>query len=116
MGTWKLNACPMDGGGLVVAGGRIVSAWRREHDIFLASPGEKEVDLGSGIDVSISAGSSGVYTIWTTPAGIQAMLPGKKEATPISKSGSFPNVVALPGGHALAAWEADGRIIVQQLP
>ena len=55
-GTWQLNACPMDGGGLVVVGGRIVSAWRREHDIYLASPGEKEVDLGSGVDVSIAAG------------------------------------------------------------
>jgi hypothetical protein len=63
MGTWQLNACPMDGGGLVVAGGRIVTAWRREHEIYLATPGEKEVDLGSGIDVSIAAGSSGLYAI-----------------------------------------------------
>ncbi len=116
MGTWQLNACPMDGGGLVIAGGRIVSAWRREHDIFLASPGEKEVDLGSGVDVSIAAGSSGVYAVWSTPAGIKAMLPGNKEAAPIAKTGSFPNVVSLPGGHALAAWEDDGRIVVQQLP
>jgi hypothetical protein len=115
-GTWKINGCPMDGGGLVVANGRIVSAWRREHDIFLASPGENEVDLGSGTDVSISAGPGGVYTIWSTPAGIQAMLPGKKEPAPISKAGSFPNVVALPGRHALAAWEDEGRIFVQQLP
>jgi hypothetical protein len=100
----------------VVAGGRVVTAWRREKDIFLASPGEKEVDLGTGVDVSISARSSGVYAIWSTPTGIQAMLPGKKEASPIAKAGSFPNVVGLPGGHALAAWEDDGRIIVQQLP
>lgn len=114
-GTWQLNACPMDGGGLVVAGGRIVSAWRREKDIFLASPGEKEVDLGSGIDVSIAAGPSGVYAIWSTPAGIQALLPGKKVALSIAKAGSFPNVVSLPNGHALAAWEDDGRILVQQL-
>ena len=116
MGTWQLNACPMDGGGLVVAGGRVVSVWRREHDIFLASPGKKEIDLGSGMDVSVAAGSRGVYAVWSTPAGIQALLPDKKEPASISKAGSFPNVVALTGGHALAAWEEDGRIVVQQLP
>jgi hypothetical protein len=44
------------------------------------------------------------------------MLPGSKEAAPIAKTGSFPNVVSLQGGHALAAWEDGGRIVVQQLP
>jgi hypothetical protein len=38
-GTWKLNACPMDGGGLTSAGGRTVTAWRRNGEIFMAEPG-----------------------------------------------------------------------------
>ena len=32
-GTWKLEACPMDGGGIAVRDGQIASAWRREHDV-----------------------------------------------------------------------------------
>jgi hypothetical protein len=39
-GTWKLNACPMDGGGLTNAGGRTVTAWRRNGEIFMAEPGQ----------------------------------------------------------------------------
>jgi hypothetical protein len=47
-GTWKLNACPMDGGALALLNNRVVTVWRRGHDIFLASPGEKEERFGTG--------------------------------------------------------------------
>ncbi len=33
-GTWKLDACPMDGGGMAFDRGRIVTVWRRESEIF----------------------------------------------------------------------------------
>lgn len=46
--TWKLNACPMDGGGLAVSGSSIFTAWRREHSLFLDQPGEPEIPLGKG--------------------------------------------------------------------
>src|SRR5206468_968 len=46
-GTWKLDACPMDGGGIAVHDGQVASAWRREHDIYLAAYGAF-VRLGSG--------------------------------------------------------------------
>ena len=41
-GTWMLNACPMDGGGLAHADGRTITAWRRDLEIFLAEPGKPE--------------------------------------------------------------------------
>ena len=77
-GTWQLNACPMDGGGLVISQNRVVTAWRREHEIFLASPGEKEVGIGEGVDVALAAAPSGVYAIWSTPTGIRALTAGKE--------------------------------------
>jgi hypothetical protein len=94
-GTWKLNACPMDGGGLAIRQGRIVSAWRRDLSVFLASPGEVEKEIGEGTDVSISAGIQGVYTIWTAPNGIRALTPGHTGAISMSAKGSFPSIVAL---------------------
>jgi hypothetical protein len=112
-GTWRLNACPMDGGGLVISQNRVVTAWRREHEIFLAAPGEKEVGIGEGVDVAIAAAPDGVYAVWSTPAGIRALLPGKKESIDLAPKGTFPNVVVLPTGRALAAWEDDGRIYIQ---
>ena len=45
----------MDGGGIAIAQDRIVTAWRREHEIFLDSPGEKEVGIGEGVDVALAA-------------------------------------------------------------
>lgn len=116
VGSWQLNACPMDGGGLVVSQGRVVTAWRRDREIFLDSPGEKEVAEGEGIDVALAAGKSGVYSVWVTPTNVMALVPGKKQAIALGPKGAFPAVVGLPGGGALAAWEADGGIAIQPVP
>ncbi len=114
-GTWPLNACPMDGGGIAVAHNHVVTAWRREHEIFLASPGEKETGIGEGVDVSIAAGPEGVGAVWSTTTGIRALLQGQKEAISVAQKGAFPNIVWLPNGDALAAWELDGTIQIQEL-
>jgi BNR repeat-like domain len=115
-GTWRLNACPMDGGGIAIAQNRIVTAWRRDHDIFLDSPGEKEVGVGEGSDVALAAAARGVYAIWSTLAGIRALLPGRKEPIAIAPKGTFPAITALRNGHALAAWEDNGTIQIQAVP
>ena len=113
-GTWKINACPMDGGGIATVNGRVVTAWRREHDLFLAAAGESEKRIGTGVDVAIAAGDDGVYAILSTPSGIQAMLPRKAQPIEIAPKGSFPSVVALGRG-AIAAWEDDGQITIQKI-
>lgn len=115
-GTWPLNACPMDGGGIGIAKNRVVTAWRRDHEIFLASPGETEVRIGEGTDVSVAAVPGGVYAVWSSATGVQALAPGKKEPVVLGPKGTFPNIVALANGHALAAWEDEGVIRVQELP
>ena len=115
-GTWRLNACPMDGGGIAIDQNRIVTAWRREHEIFLASPGENEVSMGEGVDVALAAAGHGVYGIWSTPAGVRALLPGKKESIVLAPKGAFPNITALPSGDALAAWEDEGKILIRPVP
>jgi hypothetical protein len=115
-GTWRLNACPMDGGGIAIAQKRIVTAWRREHEIFLASPGEREVGIGEGADVALAAAANGVYAIWSTPDGMRALLPGKKESIALAPKGAFPNIIALRNGSALAAWEDDGTIQIRPVP
>lgn len=115
-GTWPLNACPMDGGGIAVAGKRAVTAWRRDGEVFLAAPGEAETKLGKGIDVAVAAGTDGsVYAVWTSKAGLLASKPGVKDPVTLAPKGTFPTVVALTGGGALAAWESDGRIELQPL-
>jgi len=109
-GTWKLDACPMDGGGLVWDHGQPVSAWRRDQDVFLARPGTAETRLGSGKDVAIAAGKNGVYVAWSAGSGIEIVAPGDKQPRRLAPDGSFVNLVALEDGSILAAWESAGAI------
>jgi hypothetical protein len=114
-GTWKLDACPMDGGGVAVHDGQVASAWRREHDIYLALPGRPEVKIGSGQDVAFAANSRGFYTAWSTPSGIELFAPGDTAPSRLSNAGTFPALVAVPDGGMLAAWEEGGTIATARL-
>jgi hypothetical protein len=113
-GTWKLNACPMDGGGVAVRNGEIWSAWRREHDVYLAEPGKPEVRLGAGENIALAANAKGAYSVWSSARGIEALMPGAKPIV-ISDKGAFPAIVALPDGAVLAVWEDDNAIAVRRL-
>lgn len=115
-GTWKINACPMDGGGLVLDHGQVVTAWRRESDIFLDRPGAPETRLAEGKDVAIAAGAKGTYVVWSTAQGIEGLSPGAKVPVKLSEDGAFPVVASLPDGSALVAWEEKGSIRVGRLP
>lgn len=113
-GTWKLDACPMDGGGIALRDGKIVTAWRREHDIYFAHNGH-ETKLGTGMDPALAAGAKGAYMAWTRDKGIDAVIPGHSENVRLSDSGAFPALLALPDGAVLAAWEQDGAIATKRL-
>ena len=107
-GTWPLTGCPMDGGGLAAEGGKVVSAWRRESMLFLAEAGKGEQQIGSGKDVALAMSGERVRAIWTNGTKIEWWSGGKTSV--LSETGAFPAILALPGGEALAAWEADGVI------
>jgi hypothetical protein len=114
-GTWKINACPMDGGGIVRDGSKTITAWRREEDIFVAEPGKAELKVGTGKDVAIAANKERTYALWVAGGGLQAWnSAGKPEV--LAKEAAFPSIVALPGGGFLAAWEAGGSIGMRALP
>jgi len=110
-GSWKLDACPMDGGGLAVnKQGKLVSVWRRESEVFLAEPGSPEQRIEAGKDAAIAIGTNGVYTVWTHNGAIRARIPGKPEPVVLAPMGSFPQLVAVPDGPVIAAWEDGGQI------
>jgi photosystem II stability/assembly factor-like uncharacterized protein len=116
-GTWPLEACPMDGGGLVVApSGSLISVWRRADTVYMTPEGGNEVKLEEGKDAAIAMGSSGVYTIWTHGSSIHAKIPGKPGIETLDSEGGYPNLVATPQGQVIAAWENKGKITVQPLP
>lgn len=114
-GTWKINACPMDGGGFVLDGTRVVSAWRRESNIFLAEPNQPEQDLGPGKDVAITRTKRGNYLAWTRETAIVALTPGHREPETLGANGGFVTLLPLPDGSVLAAWESQGNIETRRL-
>jgi hypothetical protein len=113
LGTWKLDACPMDGGGIAVRSGQIATAWRRDHAIYLAESGKPEVKVGTGMDVAFGANSQGFYVVWSTPGGIE--MHGPDGSKHLSDVGAFPATVKLPDGGMLVAWEENGAIATSRL-
>jgi hypothetical protein len=112
-GSWPLNACPMDGGGLAVSANRTVTAWRRGENVFLAEPGRPETQIGSGKDVALALGGDRTYVIWNNGTAIELWAGGKIEV--LSRTGAFPALLSLPQGGVLAAWEEDGGIRIRRL-
>ncbi|MEZ5403545.1 MAG: sialidase family protein [Bryobacteraceae bacterium] len=110
-GTWKIDACPMDGGGLAVsATGKIYTVWRRENSIFVALPGSPESELGRGKDPAIAAGlNDDVFAVWTASDGIRSRSSREDRETLLSPSGAYPQVI-YTGKRILAVWEQDGGI------
>ena len=98
--------------------GGAVSPSAGEHDGGGAYTrrGALQIGLGQGVDVSLAAASKGVYAVWSSQAGLKALLPGRSAPVAVAPRGAFPSVVGLPDGRALAAWEEDGKIVVHPLP
>jgi hypothetical protein len=113
--SWKLEACPMDGGSFTVSDNRVSSAWRRESSIYLVQAGRAEQLLGPGKDVAMASTPRGHSVAWTRENHIVALSPGAKEAL-ILGSGAFVSLLALPNGQVLAAWESSGAIESRLLP
>jgi hypothetical protein len=109
-GTWKINACPMDGGGLVMDQGQPVAAWRRDKDVFLARYGQAETRVGSGHDIAVVSAPKGIYVAWTAEHGLEILKPGAAKPVQLNPAGAFVNLVTLPDGALLAAWELNGAI------
>ena len=114
-GTWKLDACPMDGGGIAVDHGEVVTAWRSGKEIFVAKPGRRELRVAEGKDVTVAAGAKGIYLAFSSDKGLQVLTPGSKVPVQIAAEGGYPNLVALGDGSVLAAWEENGLIHTTQL-
>jgi hypothetical protein len=114
-GSWKLDACPMDGGALVLgATGSAATVWRRELDVYFAIPGEREVRLGSGRNPMLDQRGGRTFVVWQDgPRIILKTLPQGTES--VVGDGRLPQVLATPDGRALVAWERDGRVYFRKM-
>jgi hypothetical protein len=112
-GTWRLEACPMDGGGLALdRTGRPVTVWRREESLFLTDGATPERSLGPGRNPAAVTTAAGTYLAWTEGKGVRVQKPGGAAAETVAGEGGFPALAALADGTVVVAWESNGSVVV----
>ena len=107
-GTWPLDGCPMDGGGVALRGPRLLSIWRREKHLYASSGPGIEVRLGEGKNAAIALGATGAVEAWEDSGGIRL----HRTTTALAEHfgpGIAPSLAAAPtGALVLLAWERPG--------
>ena len=108
-GSWKLNGCPMDGGGLAIdKNGTPETVWRREGKIYAATPGMPEKEIGEGRSCSIETINNKNIYAWTENGNVIVMKPGGMKIN-LGK-GSLPLVKALNNEKVICVWENEKQI------
>lgn len=107
-GAWKLDACPMDGGGLVVDGAGVRTVWRRGDTVYEARPGKPEREIAKGKNPT----AAGSWTAWTSGEDFYVAKSGSAAR---NNKGAYPALVDAGEGRAILAYEVEGRIITDTL-
>ncbi len=117
-GSWKLNACPMDGGALAIDGsGAVSTIWRREGSIFVCEPGKEERMLGQGQQPWVAMGPQGPVYAWIQSKNGRLMLlePGAREPRVVAEKANDP-VLASSKSRVMLVWEdASGSARIRSL-
>lgn len=102
-GTWKINGCPMDGGGLVIdKSGKLKTIWQREGEVFVSNSSITEQKIGLGRSPSIAAKDEQLYIVYSKGGDIMSIDSDSSVPTKIG-DGTSPKVLALKDG-ALYFW------------
>jgi hypothetical protein len=108
-GSWALNGCPMDGGGLVIdKNGTPETVWRRHNKIYLCRPGNSEIEIGDGRSCTIeSVNGKNVYA-WTENGHVIISKPrGLKKNL---GKGALPVIKSINNEHIICVWENENKI------
>ena len=110
IGSWTLNACPMDGGGLAAGpGGDLTAIWRREGTVFLSTSANPEQRIGDGRDAVVALSGAHRDVAWSAEAGVTLLRDGRSL---VLGPGRFPSLVASPD-RSVVAWEHQGHTTVR---
>jgi hypothetical protein len=108
-GSWALNGCPMDGGGLSIdKNGYVQTVWKRQNKIYACEPGKPEKEIGEGRSCTMeSVNEKNVYA-WTEKGEIIILRPGgpKKKLG----RGSVPVIKCISDQYTICVWENEKQI------
>lgn len=107
-GSWKLDGCPMDGGGLEVnENGKVQTVWKREGKIYAAMPGIPESEIGEGRGCTIETVNNQNVYAYTKNGEVVFRKPQGQE---VLGKGSQPVLKALDKEHVICVWENDKQL------
>ena len=113
--SWKLDACPMDGGALGLDdAGRPLSVWRREESVYYTGPNGGEQLIGNGKNPMMSVRGTTTYLVWDSGGQIRLRILPSTSDVDVGR-GRLPQVLATNDGAALVAWESDGKIYTRRV-
>lgn len=108
--AWPLEACPMDGGSIAVAGSRVATVWRRERSIYLVDGTLAERLLGVGEQPWVAMTSNGPVVTWIRKRGdtLYLLTPGASSPSHLASGAADPVVAVAPSGTGpvVVVWEA----------
>lgn len=109
LGTWKLNGCPMDGGGVSIDNsGSIHTAWKREGSVFYCKLGEREREISTGRGVSIT--TTGTKPLVSYQDNGLVSLVSLDNQKLFTNKGSALKSLILSDNKILCVWEEDDKI------
>ena len=110
-GSWTLNGCPMDGGGMVIDNnGEVQTVWRRKSKIYASTLHSRENEIGEGKSCTIETVNGKNVFAWTENGEIVVIMSrGQKK---VLGKGSQPVLKALNNEHVICVWENDKQILV----
>ncbi|NRF40104.1 hypothetical protein [Pedobacter foliorum] len=109
-GTWKLDGCPMDGGGLSISDkGLISAAWQRNGDIYYWTENQTEKKVATGRGVTMTQNSDNPMIAWQEKGNVMVMNLNKNTSKEIGK-GSSIRLYTLNNAKLLCVWEDDKNI------
>ena len=113
-GDWKLNGCPMDGGGLAITRtNEVKTIWRRESKIYTATPGQPEQMVGEGKGCIIDAGNGKQFFAWTENGDI-VITDGSGTRKVLGK-GSQPTIKILDQNRLICVYTKDEQVMATVL-
>ena len=100
VGTWPLNACPMDGGSVAVAAnGTVTTFWQRDGRMFECVPGSEERVVGPGVQGWASTGVPGTPIVWLERRrGTLMVQSPHQRPTALAESADDPVIASAPNG------------------
>lgn len=107
--SWKLDGCPMDGGGLVVdKSNKVQTVWRRKDKIYSCTPDEPEQLIGQGKSCTMTTVNGKNLYAWVENGKVTIVrADGNKQ---ILGEGMMPALTALNNHAVVCVWENDRQI------